>query len=252
MRKNKIKQMLTEKKPVVGGWLQLCSPMVAEHMAHVGYDYLVVDMEHSGLSISEARAMLQAIATTDTVPLVRTAWNDPAMIKCALDSGAYGVVIPMINTNEEAMKAVQACKYPTEGIRGMGGGRMLLYGGDDYFEHANEEILIIAMIEHIDAINKIDDIMSVPGVDVFYLGPRDLAGSMGLKPIVNNTDPKYLKALDHFLEAGKKHKVPMGIFADSPEAANQRIAEGFLFIGLGTDTIYLTRSARAALSKIVR
>jgi len=252
LKKNRVKELWGEGKAAVGTWLALGSPIVAEIIAHIGFDWVVIDTEHGSINIETTQTIVQAISATDTVPIVRVPWNDPALIKRALDAGAYGLVIPMVNSREEAIRAVQASRYPPVGIRSYGGPRVRLYGGTDYFEHANEEIAVIVQIEHIDAVNHIDEILSVAGVDAFFIGPMDLAASMGVKLGLDNPDPRHIEAVNRVLAVGKRHHVPGGILVGSSEAANQRIAQGFQFIGLSSDEGFLRSAASAAFNKIVK
>jgi len=147
---------------------------------------------------------------------------------------------------------VKASRYPPVGVRSYGGPRARLYGGVAYFEHANEEIAVIVQIEHIDAVNRVDEILSVEGVDGFFIGPADLAISMGLKPGLDQTDPRHIEAVNKVLAAGKRHHVPGGLFVGGPEAVNERIAQGFQFIGLSSDEGFLRGAASAALKKVIR
>ncbi len=250
MKKNRVKELWGEGKATVGTWLVLGSPIVAEITAHMGFDWVVIDTEHGSIDIGTTQSIIQAILTTDTVPLVRVPWNDPMSIKRALDAGAYGLVIPMVNSREEAINAVQACRYPPVGVRSYGGPRARLYGGVDYFEHANEELALIVQIEHVDAVNRVDEILSVEGVDGFFIGPSDLAISMGLKPGLDNTDPRHIAAVSKVLASGKKHHAAGGILVSSPEAVNERIAQGFQFIGLSSDESFMRSATSAALSKV--
>ncbi len=252
MKKNRVKELWREGKAAVGVWMVLGSPITAEIIANLGYDWVVVDTEHGAIDIGTMQSIIQAISYTSTVPMVRVAWNDPALIKRALDAGAYGLVIPMVNSPEDAVQAVQAARYPPLGIRSYGGPRARLYGGVDYFEHANEEIALVVQIEHIDAVNRADKILSVAGVDAFFIGPSDLAISMGIKPGLDQTDPRHVAAVSKVLAAGKKHGVPGGIHVGSAEAANERIAQGFQFIGLSSDEGFVRSAASSALSKVVK
>lgn len=252
MEKNRIKQLWREGKAAVGTCLALGSPIVAEIIAHIGFDWVVIDTEHGSIGIETTQSIIQAMFATSTVPIVRVPWNDPALIKRALDAGAYGLVIPMVNSREEATRAVQASRYPPVGIRSYGGPRVRLYGGTDYFEHANEEIAIIVQIEHISAINQIDEILSVEGIDAFFIGPNDLVASMGIKLGLDNPDPRYVEAVNKVLAAGKKHHIPGGILVGSPEAANQRIAQGFQLIALSSDEGFLRSTASVAFNKIIK
>ena len=143
MRKNLVKQKLRRGEPSIGTWISTGSPVIAEILAHAGFDWLTVDMEHSAVDMENLLTCFYAISTTDTVPFVRVPWNDPQVLKRVLDTGAYGVVVPNIKSPEEAEQAVQACRYAPEGFRGVGGIRGRLYGGPDYFQHANEEIAVV-------------------------------------------------------------------------------------------------------------
>ncbi len=250
MKKNRVKELWREGKAAIGTWLVLGSPITAEIIAHMGFDWVVIDTEHGSIDIGMTQSIIQAISATDTVPIVRVPWNDPALIKRALDAGAYGLVIPMVNSREEAISAVRASRYPPVGVRSYGGPRARLYGGIDYFEHANEEIVVIVQIEHIEAVDHVDEIVSVEGVDAFFIGPADLAISMGLKPGLDQTDSKHIEAVSKVLAAGKKHHVLGGILVASPEAVNERISQGFQFIALGSDEGFLISAASAALNKV--
>jgi len=167
-----------------------------------------------------------------------------------LDIGAYGVVIPNVLDRREAEQAVAACRYPPEGIRGVGTLRGRLYGGPDYIDAANREIAVIAMIEHIDAVNRAEDIMSTPGVDAIFIGPNDLAASMGLPLGLDNPHPEHQKAVAHVLAVGKRLGLPVGIHCGSVEAVNQRIAEGFLWLALSTDAGFLAEAALRAFQRL--
>jgi 4-hydroxy-2-oxoheptanedioate aldolase len=216
-------------------------------MAHMGFDWLVVDTEHAAIGIETAERMLQAISTTEVVPIVRVAWNDIAMIKWALDSGAYGVVVPFVSTREEAERTVSYCKYPPQGIRGVGGVRRGLYGGDSYFEQANDEILVIVQTETVEAVQNIDEILAVPGIDVFFVGPNDLSVSLGQPPSADNRDPEFVAVLQELLEAGRRHGVAGGIWCGSPEVARERIEMGFRFVDISSDLRFMARGAKAGL-----
>ena len=252
MKRNRVKELWREGKATVGTWLALGSPIVAEIIAHMGFDWVVIDTEHGTIDIETTQSIIQAMFATATVPIVRVPWNDPALIKRTLDAGAYGLVIPMVNSREDAARAVQASRYPPIGIRSYGGPRVRLYGGADYFEHANEEIAIIVQIEHINAVNHIDEILSVEGIDAFFIGPNDLAASMGVKLGLDNPDPRHIEAVNKVLAAGKKRHIPGGILVGSPEAVNQRIAQGFQFIALSSDEGFLRSAASVAFNKIVK
>ena len=182
MRKNKVKQMMAEGKPVINGWLQIPSTVSAEVMSHQGWDSLTIDMQHGLVDYTNALPMLQTISSTEVTPLARVNWNEPGQIMKILDAGSYGVICPMVNNREEAEKFVQACLYPPKGYRSFGPIRGLLYGGSDYAKHADKEILKLAMIETKEALDKLDKIMSTPGLDGIYIGPADLSLAIDTEP----------------------------------------------------------------------
>ena len=153
------------------------------------FDALCVDMQHGLTDFSDLWPMLQAISQTDTVPVVRVPWNEPAMIMKVLDAGAYGVIVPMVSNRAEAERAVAACRYPPAGMRSNGPNRVLLYAGADYQKHANDEVACIVMIETPEGIEKLDEIVSTPGVDAAYIGPTDLALALGLPPVTTEKAP---------------------------------------------------------------
>lgn len=250
MRTNRVKERWRRGEPSVGTWLALSDPLAAELLAHVGFDWLNVDMEHNAIDISQTQAIFQAIATTDTIPFARVPWNDPQIIKRVLDIGAYGVVIPNVMNREEAERAVGACRYPPEGYRGVGSLRGRLYGGPDYMQHANEEIAVIAMIEHIEAVERADEIISTPSVDAVFIGPNDLAASMGVPLGLDNPHPDHRAAVARVLETGKRLGVPVGIHCGTAEAVNERIREGFLWLALSSDAGLLTVAAHSAFQRL--
>ena len=250
MRPNTVKRKWQQGKASVGSWLTTGSPLAAEMMAHVGCDWLTVDMEHNAIDLAQLQSLFHAIGTTPTIPMVRVPWNDPQILKRVLDIGAYGVVVPDIKTKEEAELAVGATRYPPLGFRGIGSRRGQLYGGPDYFDKANEEIALILMVEDISTVGRIDEIMSVKGFDAVFIGPNDLASSMGIPLGLDNPHPDHLAAVRRILEAGKRHNIPVGIHCGTPETVNQRIEEGFLWLALSSDGDIMHRAAREAFAKL--
>ena len=166
MKKNKIKKMMAEGKTIINGWLQIPSSFSAEVMANQGWDSLTIDMQHGVIDYPNALQMLQAISTTETTPLARVNWNEPGQIMKILDAGCYGVICPMVSNRKEAENFVQACLYPPDGYRSFGPIRGLIYGGGDYGDYANNEILKLAMIETKEALDNLDEIMSTSGLDL--------------------------------------------------------------------------------------
>jgi len=250
MRPNRLKERWREDEPTFGVWLGACSAILTEHLAAVGFDWLLVDGEHSAVDLQTMVQMFQAISTTDSVPLARVSWNDPVQIKRVLDSGAYGIVIPWVNNEEEAASAVSACRYPPEGQRGFGPWRAALYGGRDYVLHANREIACIIQIETVGAVERIDEILAVPGIDAVMIGPADLAMDMGLKPRADHPDSDHKALCQEVLEACQKHEVVPGIFCSGPEEGARRAQEGWRFLPVGSDVQYSLQGAIGALRQV--
>ena len=251
MRPNKIKQMMKEGKPVVNGWLQIPSTVSAEAMAQQGWDSLTIDMQHGLIDYPNAVNMLQAISTTNTTPLARVNWNEPGQIMKILDAGAYGIICPMVSNRKQTENFVQACMYPPKGYRSYGPIRGLVYGGSDYAEKANDEILKFAMIETKESLNNLDEIMQTPGLDGIYIGPADLSLAIGEKPSFDKPegDPVY-EVIMKILEHAKKNKIIAGIQNGQPEYANKMIKKGFQLVTIGTDQRFMTAAAKAALGII--
>src|SRR3954451_22047251 len=181
-RANGVREIWASGNPVVNSWLGVPSSFSAEVMAHAGWDSLVVDMQHGMIDYQMMITMLQALSTTDVVPLVRVPWNDPAHIQKALDAGAYGIICPMINNRAEAEKFVSSMRYAPLGSRSSGPSRAALYGGADSHAKANDIVVALGMIETVEAMENLDDILSVKGLDAVYVGPSDLSISMGYAP----------------------------------------------------------------------
>ena len=250
MRPNRLKELWRKDKPTFGVWLSACSAFLTEHVAAVGFDWLLVDGEHSAVDLQTMVQMFQAISTAESVPLARVSGNDPVQIKRVLDSGAYGVVVPWVNNREEAVQAVSACRYPPEGQRGFGPWRAALYGGRDYVRHANREIACIIQIETVGAVERIDEILSVRGIDAVMIGPTDLAMDMGLPPRADHPDPEHRALCARVLEACQQHGVVPGIFTSGAEEGARRARDGWRFLPVGSDIQYTLQGAIATLRKV--
>jgi 4-hydroxy-2-oxoheptanedioate aldolase len=250
MRINRVKQLWREGKPAVGGFLSIPSGFAAEVMAHTGLDWLCIDMQHGCIDYSDAVPMLTAISTTAVTPLVRVPWNEPSMIMKVLDAGAYGVIVPMVSNRAEAERAVAACRYPPAGIRSNGPNRALLYGGADYQKNADREMLCIAMIETAEGIAKMDEIISTPGLDAVYIGPTDLALSLGLAPVMDNDDPKHVATVNQILETCRKHKVVAAMHTTSAKYTQRYIDQGFGMVMLINDRVAMMNYVKAEVSKL--
>ncbi|MGA2550921.1 MAG: aldolase/citrate lyase family protein [Burkholderiaceae bacterium] len=247
MRTNRLREIWDNGGAVVNGWLAIPSSFSAETMAHQGWDSLTVDLQHGVVDYQAMIPMLQAISTTATVPVVRVPWLEPGILMKALDAGAYAVICPMVNSREDAQKLVAYTHYAPQGTRSFGPVRALLYGGPDYPESANQTIVTFAMIETAKALDNLDAILSVEGLDAIYIGPSDLSLALGCRPTFDDLDPKAADAIDHILERAKAHGVIAGIHNGSPEAALKRIAKGFQFVTVGSDARLLAAGAQQIL-----
>ncbi|OGL19888.1 MAG: 2,4-dihydroxyhept-2-ene-1,7-dioic acid aldolase [Candidatus Rokubacteria bacterium RIFCSPLOWO2_12_FULL_71_22] len=243
MRENTLRAIWARGGAVVNGWLAIPSAFSAEVMAHQGFDSLTIDMQHGVVDYQVATTMLQAIATTPVIPLARVPWNDPGRLMKILDAGVYGVICPMINTRAQAEALVAACKYPPRGYRSWGPVRASLYAGADYGDHANQDLLVIPMIETAEALKNLDEILSVPGVDAVYVGPSDLSLALGCKPRLDQTDPPVVEAQQTIVEACKRHGVVAGIHNNTAAYALKMIEAGYQFVTLASDSRFLAARA---------
>ncbi|MET0663883.1 MAG: aldolase/citrate lyase family protein [Ilumatobacteraceae bacterium] len=218
----------------LGAWISLRDPLLAEVAGQAGFDYVVIDMQHGLNDYGDVVGMVQAMAGTATVPLVRVPWNDQGTIGRVLDAGALGVIIPMVNTVDEARRAVAACRYAPDGTRSVGPLIPRVRYGPDYWSIANDTVVCIPMIETRQAIEGIDEILEVPGVDAVYVGPADLSMTYGLVPRVDQHGEPFDGALATVVEACRRHDVTPGIHANTSLAAT-RHAAGFRMITVGFD-----------------
>jgi 4-hydroxy-2-oxoheptanedioate aldolase len=250
MRENRLRTIWKSGGAVVNGWLAIPNSFSAETMAHQGFDSLVVDMQHGVIDYQAMVTMLQAISTTNTVPVVRVPWLEPGILMKSLDAGAYGVICPMINTREDAQKLVAYTHYAPRGVRSFGPVRALLYGGADYPQHANDTIVSFAMIETAQALDNLDDILSVEGLDAVYIGPSDLSLALGCRPVFDDLDPKAAEAVAHILERAKAHGVVAGMHNGTPESALKRIEMGFQFVTVSSDARLMAGGAQQLIAKM--
>jgi 2-keto-3-deoxy-L-rhamnonate aldolase RhmA len=249
---NRLKRNLAAGKVCLGATLTMNSPVVAEILSHIGLDWLWFETEHSSLDDDIVLGMLQAANGADVSTVIRVPWNDKTMIKRALDLGPDGIILPLVNTREEAEYAVRAMKYPPMGERGAGLGRAQCYGMHmgEYLQTANDEVTTILMIEHIKAVENIEQIIAVKGVDSVMVGALDLSGSMGM--LGQTSDPKVEGAVQKVLAACKKAGMPCGIITVSPDQTNERIRQGFTNLIIGIDVLFLHGAATQALGQVVR
>jgi 2-dehydro-3-deoxyglucarate aldolase len=248
---NPIKQKLQKGQVSIGGWMQIGHPVVAEVMAGSGaFDWIALDNEHGILDLETGMNIFNAMRGTNTVPMVRVQENNEIIIRRWCDAGAQGIIVPMVNTPAQARSAAASAKYPPQGKRGFGFCRANSYGSkfDAYARIANDDILVIAQIEHIDAVNNIDEILSIDGIDGAFIGPYDLSGSMNLTGQVYH--PDVLSACDRTLAACKQHKKAAGIHVIpvEPDRIAQFAKKGFTFIAASIDTVFI-RHCCDAISK---
>lgn len=239
MRENRIRRIWAEGGVVMTGWLGIPSSISAELMALQDWDSICIDMQHGAIDYQDMLSMLQAISTTDRTPIVRVPWNEPGMIGKVLDAGAYGVICPMVNSREEAEAFVGACRYPPAGYRSMGPLRASLYAGPDYAGNANGTVLTMAMIETGAAVAKLDEILSVPGLDSVYVGPSDLSVSMGEAPGFDPMFPAVLKAIEMIAEAARRHGVVPGIHVGSVAYGKRMTDMGYRLVAYLSDFRFL-------------
>lgn len=248
MRTNKVLETWRSGGQTIGGWISGDSAYSTEIMGHVGFDWLVVDQQHGASDASQMISLLQAISLSDTVPFVRVRWNDPAQIMRALDAGAYGIIVPLVNNREEAEQAVWACRYPPVGGRSSGPFRAAMYGGANYATEANDNIAVVVMIETAEALENLDEILSVEGVDAAYIGPSDLAYAIDITPTGDNHDPKHIETVHKIYDACKRHGVAPGAHTGSLEFTKKWLDHGFQMVMLGADTGFMRASASADLA----
>ena len=239
MRKNQVREKLKRGEASIGTWLTMPSVTAAGLMARTGFEWLTVELEHTPVTYETAAASFAIIAASGKVPLARIPWNTGENIKRVLDIGAFGIVVPMVNTRAEAEAAVAGARYAPLGSRSIGGQLHAANFETDastYYAKANDEILVVIMLEHIQAVENADEILSVPGIDAFFIGPNDLHNSMGKPPVFDSDAPEFVQAIEHLLKTGKKHNVPPGIHVADAAAAQRRIAQGFQFVAVASET----------------
>ncbi len=243
-----LKQRLLAGEPVLGAWLMFSDAFVAEVMAHAGWDWLLVDMEHGPVSLDAATAMVTAIRTTRVVPFVRPAWNESSQIQRALDLGCTGIVVPVVNDAEDARRVVRDARYPPLGERSRGGVRPQLAFGMDamtYFERSNHDVIVLVQIETETAVRNVAEIVAVEGIDGIFLGPNDLAASGGKGwPDVWNTDAAYMDAVARVAAVTRAAGKIAGFLARDAAMAKQVADMGYRFIGVSSDAAHLTAAAK--------
>ena len=250
MRENRLRTLWQNDQAAINGWLAIGNSFSAETMAHQGWDTLTIDLQHGVIDYTAMVTMLQAISTTPTVPIVRVPWLEPGIVMKSLDAGAYGLICPMVNTREDAQKFVAWSSYAPKGTRSFGPIRALLYGGADYAAQANDTVVRFAMIETAQALDNLDAIMSVEGLDAIYIGPSDLSLALGCRPVFDDVDPPVAQAIDHILERAKAHGIQAGVHNGIAEGALARIGKGFRFVTIGSDARLMAAGSQQVLAKM--
>ena len=250
MRENRVRSIWRSGGVVLNGWLHVPSPFAAETMAHSGYDSLTIDLQHGPPEVGDVVPMFQAISTTDVVPFARVNWNDPGTVMKLLDAGCYGVICPMIEGRRDAEAFVGACRYPPEGYRSYGPFRANLYGGPDYAANANETVVTMAMIETKDALEDLDGILNVPGLDAVFVGPSDLGQALGHGPGMDREEPEVVEAIGRIVGSAGEQGLAAGIFTGSTEYAGRMIDKGFNFVNVSSDVRLMADAASAATAAL--
>lgn len=241
-----LRNSLADNRPSVGGWIQIPHASVAEIMGQAGYDWVAVDMEHGAISVHQLPDLCRALELGETLPLVRLAHGHPKDCKQALDAGAGGVIVPMVETAAQLIAVRDACRWPPAGNRGVGFSRANLFGKhfDAYGEEAQSPLLV-AMIEHERAVDNLDEILLVEGLDAILIGPYDLSASMGLT--AQFEELRFLAALERIRNLCRRGKIPCGVHVvtPDPEVLMQRINEGYRFNAYSIDVVLLNTFAVA-------
>ena len=251
-KRNNLKSKLKEGKLTFGSWITIGHPIIAEIMARSGFEWLTIDMEHSAITLDVAQNLIRTVELCDCVPLVRVRENNPGLIKQAMDSGAHGVIVPMVNSKKDAEKAVKAVRYPPKGIRGVGLARAQQYGFDfeGYKKWLEKESIVIVQIEHIDGVKNLGDILKVEGVDGFIVGPYDISGSLGMPG--NFDHPEFKKCIKDIMAKAKNTKKPAGFHVIPPDENEVKkfIDLGYKFIAVSLDTLFLGTLCKNLIKKL--
>jgi 4-hydroxy-2-oxoheptanedioate aldolase len=248
MKKNALKKKIADGVQAVGGWVAIPNAFSTEIYAAQGWDSVTIDMQHGASDIHDVVPLLQAIGH-DVTPIVRVPWNDPAHIMRVLDAGAMGIICPMINTKAEAEALVRSSRYPPMGERSFGPFRAAQYGAD-YWQHANEEILVFAMIETRQAVSNLADILSVKGINGVYVGPSDLSLSLGKPPTLDPSDKIVLEAMDIIVKTTRKWGHIAGVHTDGAATARKRFAEGYQMCTILNDVRLMAVAAANAIREV--
>jgi 4-hydroxy-2-oxoheptanedioate aldolase len=250
VRTNRLRELLERDQPVMSGWLSIDSPYLAEVLSYAGYDAVTVDLQHGMFGLDTAIPLLQAVSAGPAVPLARCPSQDPGTIGKLLDAGAYGIICPGVDTPEEAVAFVRACRYPPSGARSFGPSRGLLYGGLDYVEHADATVLTWAMIESASALQHLDAILETPGLDAVYVGPNDLAFSLGETPGRAEPPASVMAALERIAERARAAGRWAGAFAPDAVLARRMVDLGYHMVTPGNDVGIIRQAVAERLAAV--
>jgi 4-hydroxy-2-oxoheptanedioate aldolase len=250
MRENKLRTMWANQQAALNGWLAIPNSFCAEVMALQGWDTLTIDLQHGLIDTAALVPMLQAIQATPTMPLVRVSWLDPAVIMKTLDAGAQAIICPMVNSREDAQRLVQYTRYAPLGGRSFGPVRAGTVLGADYADAANDNLVVFAMIETAQALDNVDAICSVEGLDAVYIGPSDLSLSLGCKPVFDDVEPKAAQAIEHILARAHAHGLKAGVHNGRTDVARARIGKGFDFVTVSSDARILMAGSQQIIKEM--
>lgn len=250
MRTNALRTIWGRGDWVLNTWVSADSPFVAQVLAQQGFDSVTVDLQHGIADYSQAGAMVTAIHASDATALVRVPWLDPGIIMKVLDAGVQGVICPMVNTPEDARALVAACRYAPLGRRSFGPTRALFVHGTDYPGLANDDVVVLAMIETRQALDNLDAIVATPGLDGLYIGPSDLSLSLGYPPALDQTTPEVVTAIEQILAAAQSAGLKAGIHTADPAYARGMLAKGFDLVTVGADIRFIAQAAKAAAGAV--
>jgi 4-hydroxy-2-oxoheptanedioate aldolase len=245
-----LRELWERGEPTVGGWCVIPSSFSAELMGRAGFDWIVIDTQHGLIGFDQMLPMLQALSATGTPAFVRVPWNQPSDIMKALDAGAQGVIVPMVNSKEEAQRAASACRYPPQGIRSWGPTRAALQVSGFGTENANRAVVCMVMIETAEGMAALEEILDVPGIDGVYVGPNDLAITHGMKPDATASTPAHRQLIEKILEACVRRGLTAGIHCSGPETAIRWREAGFRMLNVDNDSAFLRGGAARVLETL--
>jgi 4-hydroxy-2-oxoheptanedioate aldolase len=249
VKSNRVKELWKQGKPAVQGWCSTGNPYIAELMGHAGFDAVVIDWQHGvGVSQESVVACIQALGSSDAVPIVRMPWNSPEYISYVLDAGAYGVIVPMVNTYEEAEAAGRSCRYAPRGIRSIAGNRPTLSESlDEYVKRANDDVICLVMVETAKALENVEEIARASEIDGLYIGPSDLSLDMGVGLASWATDERHLAAVERIFAAAKANGKVACHHGGGPEVSAKFVRLGSMLSQIGNDMRMLTAATAEAL-----